>query len=67
MAARKTGKGRKPVRKSSPAAPRSSKKAKRARPAVKSARSSRTREDAPDVVYTDIRRSMHGAILRHLR
>jgi hypothetical protein len=34
---------------------------------VKSARAASAREDAPDVVYTDIRRSMHGAILRHLR
>lgn len=65
MAARKS-KGKKPARKSS-AASRSPKQAKRARPAVKSARAASAREDAPDVVYTDIRRSMHGAILRHLR
>jgi hypothetical protein len=69
--AAKTSKGKKPARKSSPAA-RSAKPAKRAaakpaRAAAKPTRTARASEPEGDVVYSDIRRSMHGAILRHLR
>jgi hypothetical protein len=67
--AAKTSKGKKPARKSNPAV-RSAKPAKRAatkRAAAKPARTARAAEPEGDVVYSDIRRSMHGAILRHLR
>jgi len=56
----------KPAKKSSAraATPR-----KAARPAQRSAAKPAPRSDekATDLVYSDIRRSMHGAILRHLR
>lgn len=58
-------KRKKPAKKSS-AKPRKPAKAKRSQGAAKRA-SSRTDESAGDLVYSDIRRSMHGAILRHLR
>jgi hypothetical protein len=57
---------RKKPAKKSPAKPRKAVKAKR--PQAKPAKRATSRkESADELVYTDIRRSMHGAILRHLR
>jgi len=58
-------KRKKPAKKS-PASPRSSSKAKPR--AQRSARvTSKSDERSNDLVYSDIRRSLHGAILRNLR
>jgi hypothetical protein len=58
-------KRKKPAKKS-PAKPRKPTKAKRS-PAKPVKRASSRSKSADELVYTDIRRSMHGAILRHLR
>ena len=59
-------KRKKPAKKKSPAKSRKPVKAKRSQAKPAKRASSRT-ASADDLVYTDIRRSMHGAILRHLR
>ena len=58
-------KGKKPAKKSK-AKPRKPAQAKRSQ-AKPAKRASSRNESADELVYTDIRRSMHGAILRHLR
>lgn len=59
-------KRKKPAKKS-PAKPRKSAKAKRSQAKPAKRASSRSEPADAGLVYTDIRRSMHGAILRHLR
>jgi len=60
-------KRKKPAKKS-PARPRSSSKAKpRAQRSAGARVTSKSDEGSNDLVYSDIRRSLHGAILRHLR
>ena len=57
-------KRKKPAKKS-PARPRNSSKAKPQ--ARRSAGAATSKSDESDLVYSDIRRSLHGAILRNLR
>jgi hypothetical protein len=58
-------KRKKPAKKRS-AKPRSPARAKRSQPRA-ARRASKPRDEDSSLVYSDIRRSMHGAILRHLR
>jgi len=59
-------KNKKPAKKTKakPRKPAQAKKRSQAKPAK---RASSQNESSDALVYTDIRRSMHGAILRHLR
>jgi hypothetical protein len=60
-------KRKKPAKKS-PARPRSSSKAKpRAQRNASARLTPKSDEGSNDLVYSDIRRSLHGAILRNLR
>ena len=57
----------KPVKKPSARTASPRKAAKPARRSAAKAATAGSDEAATDLVYSDIRRSMHGAILRHLR